>query len=100
MKNRYIICINNSTEQQEKKFIEYIKSYGLGWWHWLNNTLLLTDPKGKLNAGMIRDSLRDIFPDENILVIEINATKDTWSGFGPNTEEKNMFTWLKKHWVK
>lgn len=100
MKKRYIVCVNNSTKEQDEKFVEFIKSKNLGWWHWLNNTWLLVDDSGILTAADIRDSARDIFTPEYNIVIEIGQTTDTWSGFGIKTEDKNMFAWLHKNWKK
>lgn len=100
MKKRFIICVNNSTKEQENNFVEFLKSQKVGWWHWLSNTWLISDNNGKTNASYWRDHSRDVFENENILVIEINNEKDTWSGFGPSTDEKNMFKWLHDNWKK
>ena len=96
MKKRYIVCINNSTQAQDEKFVEFARNNNISWWHWLSNTWLLSEKSGKLGAADIRDALRDIYNDEYNMVIEISAEKDSWAGFGPKSEEKNMFKWIKK----
>ena len=98
MKKRYIVCIDNSNKEQDESFIAYIKEYGLGWWHWLSNVWLIVDKNGKLSAGEIRDKLRLIYVGEHTMVIEMRANGDTWAGFGPKSDDKNMFEWMKKNW--
>jgi hypothetical protein len=100
MKKRFIICINKSTKEQDEKFIEFIKSNKLAWWHWLSSVWLISDKKGIYTASTFRDEARRIFDDQHNLVIELNAEKDTWSGFGPKLENKSMFTWLKNNWKR
>lgn len=100
MKKRFVICINDATKAQEEAFISFIRDHNLSWWHWLSNLWLLSDKEGKLTAAQIRDELKTIFYNKQNLVLEITNEKDTWAGFGPNTDERNMFTWLKKNWKK
>ncbi|MBS1509836.1 MAG: hypothetical protein JST86_03295 [Bacteroidetes bacterium] len=100
MKKRYIVCINNSKKEQEEKFIEFLKDNSLAWWHWLPNTWLLSENTGRLSASFIRDAVKEIFDNEYNIVFEISQTNDTWSGFGPSSENKNMFKWLKNNWKK
>ena len=100
MKKRFIICINNSTKEQDEEFMTFIRSNNLSWWHWLSNIWLISDKQGKLTASQIRDEIKIIFDNEYNLVLEINNEKDTWAGFGPKTEDKNMFKWLKNNWGK
>jgi len=98
MKKRFIICIDNSTEEDKSKFIEYLKSSSFAWWHYLSDTWLLSDTSGKYTAATIRDKVREFFPTDYLMVFELSENGDTWSGFGPNTEERNMFAWIRKNW--
>lgn len=100
MKKRFIVCVNGSTKVQDHNFIDFIKIQNVGWWHWLTNTWLIADRNGKLSASSLRDKAVSIFGHEHVLVIEINNSRDTWSGFGPSSEDKNMFRWLKDNWKK
>jgi hypothetical protein len=100
MKKRFIICINNSTAEQEKLFIDFIKSNSVAWWHWLKNTWLISDTYGNLTCTTIRDAAIDIFESENLLVFEFREGFDTWAGMGPITEKRNMFKWLRNYWEK
>lgn len=98
MKRRFIILVNNSNENQNTEFLKYIKDNGFGWWHYINNSWLLTTNKN-FTANELRDVVRKIFNDEYNLIIELKGdTNDTWSGFGPNSDKKNMFKWLKEIW--
>jgi hypothetical protein len=72
----------------------------VGWWHWLSNTWLISDANGNLKASFLRDNVVEIFNKEHAFVIEIRKNDDTWSGFGPNTEEKDMFKWINENWKK
>lgn len=100
MKKRFIVSLNNSTKAQDQLFVEYIMNNNLGWWHWLKNTWLLVDNSGRLSASELRDIVKDIFKNEHTLVIEIGNNSDTWAGYGPTSEDKNMFEWLKDQWKK
>jgi len=100
MSKRYIVGLDSSTEEQDDAFLQFINDNGLGWWHWLNNFWLITDSSGKFSAGEIRDELNESHPSVEKLVIELSDSGDTWSGFGPKSEDQNMFTWLRKTWSK
>lgn len=100
MKKRFIICIDKSTKEQDLFFIEYLKTNKVAWWHWLSNTWLVSNTSGQLTASGLRDKLKEIFTGEHTLVFEITATNDTWAGFGPQSDSKNMFAWLKTNWQK
>ncbi|OFX25758.1 MAG: hypothetical protein A2041_14615 [Bacteroidetes bacterium GWA2_31_9b] len=98
MKKRYIICVNNSSEEQEKKFIDYIKSEKFGWWHYLKNTWLVIDLNGNSEISEIRDKVKELFDNEYNMVFQLKEDEGTWSGFGPKSEQKNMFKWIKENW--
>jgi hypothetical protein len=102
MAKRFIVCLNSGSVEQNDKFKEYIDENGLGWWHWISNSWLLRDHSGRLNSEIIRDKLLEIYPGTRNLVIELQgpSTNDTWHGFGPSGEEKNMFNWLRDTWSK
>ena len=99
MKKRYIVCINNSTAEQEQLFINYAKENGLGWWHWLNNVWFLVDSSNKVSSEVIRDKIIEIFNGEFNIVVELNSNGvDTWNGYGPSSENNDMFRWVDKNW--
>lgn len=98
MKKRFVVALDSAIKEQDEAFKEYVRSRGLGWWHWLTNLWLLTDASGQLTASEIRDVLTEIYPRVHALVLELRGDDDTWSGIGPKTEKRNMFKWLHKNW--
>ena len=65
MKKRFIVCLENSNNEQDDLFLNFIKENGLGWWHYIGNFWLLTDAYGKLSANLIRDKLNEIYGNRN-----------------------------------
>lgn len=100
MKKRFIVALDSSTSEQDKIFINYLKAKNVGWWHWLNNLWLIYTDTGDLTARKIRDDLNVIYPTTNKIIFELSGDSDTWSGFGPSSEERNMFKWIHENWKK
>jgi len=100
MKKRFVLGINSSTVDQDQELIKFLDLEKLDYWHWLSNMWLVVDIDGKKNASELSDSLMSIYTGENVIVLELDATSDSWSGFGPKGESKNMFTWLHEKWEK
>src|SRR5205085_1006915 len=101
MKKRFVVVANPTTVDQDKVFQDWIKTQGLAWWHWLNETWLLVDSTGNLTAAEIREKAKECFPSIRLLVLEFAANYDRWAGFGPRSEsdpKQNMFVWLKTNW--
>lgn len=98
MKKRFVVALASSTSQQNEAFKDYIRANRIGWWHWLPNVWLLSNPSGSLSAPKIRDELKTVYPGVHVLVVELSDSGDTWSGFGPTTEGKHMFKWLHDNW--
>lgn len=100
MKKRFVLIIESSTKDQNDAFLVWVKEQRMGWWHWFQNAWLLSNPSGNLTASVIRDKAGEYFPGENTLVIELKEGEGTWSGFGPKSEKRSMFAWLKRNWRK
>jgi hypothetical protein len=98
MKKRFIVGLDHSTTEQDTAFREYLRASGLNWWHWISDMWLLVDPYGQFSASQLRDKLNEIYPTVRNIVIEIRSDGDTWSGYGPKSEDKNMFTWIRGKW--
>jgi len=98
MKKRFVVLIESSTKEQNEIFLSWIKSEGIGWFHWFQNTWLLSNVRGHLSASDIRSEVRKAYGSANTLVLELQGVNDTWAGFGPNSEEKNMFKWIRDNW--
>jgi hypothetical protein len=95
---RFVVLVQSATKGQDDAFLGYIKANKLSWWHWLPNSWLLKGINTELKAANIRDAAREAFTGAHIFVIELNEDGDTWSGFGPKTERRNMFAWIHKSW--
>ncbi|MBG0624982.1 hypothetical protein I4P27_11140 [Enterobacter roggenkampii] len=100
MRRKFAVALDSSTVEQNKKLKEFIEENGLGWWHWINNFWLLTDAKGNFSAQSLREKLNEIYPGVHLLVISLDKDGESWSGYGPKNETKNMFNWLKDTWDK
>lgn len=97
MKKRFVVLVNDQNQEQEKSFIAYLNRNNCGWWHWLENSWLIVDLSGILTPDIIRDEVNKISPNSYSLVVEVPMNKN-WSGFGPNSENSNMFKWLHESW--
>ncbi len=98
MRKRFVVALDSNTGEQNEQFKEYIRDLRLGWWYWLDGFWLLTDSSGELTASELRDDLGEIYPGVRKLVLELRGDDDTWAGFGPKNDAKNMFSWLKRNW--
>ncbi|PSS71686.1 hypothetical protein AYI85_04935 [Shewanella algae] len=98
MKKRFAVALDSNTKAQNELFKQYIKENGYGWWYWIDGFWLLVDSSGKLTANQLRDDLGEFYPGVHKLVLELRGDDDTWSGYGPKSEKKNMFSWIKKNW--
>jgi hypothetical protein len=100
MKKRFIVALDNTTPEQNEEFKAYVVGAGLNWWHWISNVWLLIDNEGKWGITQLREKVREFYPGETVLVLELGPYDDTWSGFGPKGEKQNMFPWLEDNWKK
>jgi hypothetical protein len=97
MKKRYVVAVSDLSADDERLFREYIGENRFGWWHWIDNFWLLTDPSEKSSAAEVRDFLRNLPSSRRCIVMELEGVDKTWSGFGPNSP-KSMFEWIKGAW--
>lgn len=98
MSKRFIIGIDESNEDQNQEFLNFLKANDFGWWHWIDNLWLLTTDSDKHDAVSLSNKLNSIYPSIRRLVIELNKDGDTWAGFGPSSKVANMFDWLNSDW--
>lgn len=96
MNKRFVILLDSCTKEQEEAIRLSFKD--LTWWHWLPNAWLLSDPAGAYSALGIRNHIQVVVPNLYVMVFELNATGDTWAGFGPSAAERNMFDWIRRNW--
>ena len=100
MKKKFAVAMDTNSKSGNEEFKEYIRENGYGWWNRINGFWLLVDSNGELSASELSTDLDEFFPGARRLVIELKEDEGTWSGYGPNNEDKNMFTWIKKNWTK
>ena len=100
MKRFVVLLGNTATQSQHRAFKDFVSQGGIGYWHWLSHAwLLTTDDVPLFSAPWVRDKVEEFYPSIRCLVLELNKDGDTWSGFGPKGENKNMFTWMHKNWI-
>jgi hypothetical protein len=102
MKKRFIVAVDSATAEQDEAFREYVRVNRLGWWHWLSHLWLLVDPTGSQTASRLTDVLLGIYPGVSTLVLELREDSPGvfsghWSGYGPASEEGNMFAWIRRN---
>jgi hypothetical protein len=97
MRKRYLVSVSGLTKEDEKNFIDFLRSKGILWWHWINDFWMLVEKEGEDSKTQIRDFLRALESSRRGLVIEIEG-EARWAGFGPKLPEKDMFKWLRSTW--
>ncbi len=101
MKRRFIVAVDSSTKEQNEAFRDCVVEWGVAWWHWLDNAWLICDREGVLTADEIRDALYTTHVHESCLVVQLDENGgETWSGYGPKGEGRNMFNWLRRTWAE
>jgi hypothetical protein len=101
MTKRYVVLLQEGNDEMDDKFVnDFLDKNGMGWWHWLPHSWLLTDSSGALKVKDISNAVNGIYKEQYNLVIELNPDGDTWYGFGPIAEDKDYFSWLRANWKK
>jgi hypothetical protein len=94
MSRQFVIGIDDVSDDQKDALREMFSNHG-SWWNWIPGFwLVTTDDNTK--ASTVRDRVLEIVPNCNCIVIEIRES--TWSGYGPSSDNKSMFKWLKNKW--
>lgn len=99
MKKRYIVSIDgNITNQENENFNEFLKNKNVSSWHWLSNTWLIVDNSDSLSSEELCEKSIEIFNNRRNIIVDISSRK--WSGYGPQTENEDMFKWFDDNWNK
>ena len=96
MKRSFIIGIDSTSKEQAKSIEDWLKESGAGWWHWIDGMWLVVSHDSNMTVTSIREKLKTLAPGVTHLVIAVERI--TWAGYGPNSDERNMFTWLRNNW--
>jgi hypothetical protein len=99
MKRRFAVAVENMTLTEDTAFVEWIRTKNLGWWHWIPGFWLITTKSGGVSTEDIRNQLRKITGRKDVMVLEIQKPM-TWSGYGPDTRERDMFKWIRGTWAE
>lgn len=95
MTRRFVISAMEISTEDEKNFIEYLRTNRLGWWHWLNNFWLIVDKHDNITAANLRDELKKYSGFRRGIVMQVE--KVTWAGF---RDDPKMFDWVKSTWMQ
>ena len=96
MTRYFVICTDPITKGQSDSLREWIKQEDLSWWHWIDGTWLISSEKEDIDSDILVEKVQEFAKGTTCLVMEINPA--TWVGYGPNSEDRNMFTWLEELW--
>lgn len=98
MRSKFVVGLDKV--QSDQPFTDYIKAKDCAWWHWIPGFWIVIDYSGELDCARLRDDLNLIYPDARKMVIEIPGGEGSgsWAGFGPRSEQQNMFTWFEENW--
>ena len=97
MKNKFIVSVDQFSDENVRIFAEFLKCYGCGWWHWIQNIWLVIDYTEKLTAEIIANKLNEIEKNTNNLVFKIDNIQK-WHGYGPKIEDSTYFKWIRENW--
>ena len=96
MKRFFIIGLDPITKEETRGIEEWLSSNEAYWWHWLDGMWLVVSRDSDISVSYIRDNVRDITNRTTNLVVEVEPV--TWSGLGPSSDERNMFSWIHQNW--
>ena len=96
MKRYFVIGIDPTTKEQQKSIQEWLDSQDGSWWHWIDGMWLVVTNDSSIKVSEIRDEVVGRAPGVTSLVLEVKSV--TWSGYGPKTEKRDMFKWIKSLW--
>ena len=93
MAKLFVVSVDdNATLAQRDAFTAYVrglhKAIGVGFWHHLTSTWLITDPRKALTAGVLRDKVNELMPNVNVVVV--STTQADWAASAP----KSGHAWL------
>jgi hypothetical protein len=89
---RFIVALAEGTKAQHDAFTKAVKATGAGWWHWLPEVWLISDPRVDASAITWRDLARSHYPGTRVIALEV--TPAMWAVYGPEAS----FDWLRQYW--
>ena len=99
MTRRFILLVDRASNEEQKVVSDLLTSLGVVWWHFLHDTWLIVDLKGKLDsyfvATQVKEKLhpgQDEDPGRHLMAF-LATGSDYWSW----TTAESM-KWLEKYW--
>lgn len=96
MIRRFAVGANPMTDEEKATIQEWLRGT-CSWWNWINGLWLIRSDKDFHTTETIRDEFHKLAPDAHIIVIQI-PSGDTWAGYGPYNEQRDMFRWINNTW--
>jgi hypothetical protein len=47
MKKKFAVLVDTASDKQDDEFLKWLKEKGAGWWHWLSNSWLIANRRGR-----------------------------------------------------
>ena len=90
--NKFIIAIDDLTQDEKTELQVFVEGSGMGWWHWIGNFWMISTSDNDMTIAIIRNNIRKI-TNKMFIVIKVDNA-ESWSGYG----ESEKFEWLQKNW--
>ena len=87
-----IIVIDRPQPEEREAVHELVKANADTWWHWFENTWLVT---GNLTAVRWRDVLKPAAKPGPSAILIVQLADEGWAYFGPKAKERAK--WLHEH---
>ena len=88
-----------ATLEQRDAFTAYVnglhKTIGVGFWHHLTSTWLISDPGVTLTASKLRDTVNGFMPNVSVIVLSTTSTDD-WAASSPKSGHAWLYTNIRK----
>ncbi|MXY32978.1 MAG: hypothetical protein F4Y60_02580 [Boseongicola sp. SB0664_bin_43] len=99
MKKRFIVAVEGLTNKEQKLLSAFLAKEG-AWWHWIDGFWMIVVSGGSsLDTVAIRDKVKEIGDNPHCIVLQVQGSV-SWAGFGPSSDERNMFSWLRNTWSR
>ena len=86
----------DAPRKQRDAFTAYVRglhdTLGVGFWHHLTSTWLISDSRERLTASQLRDKVNEFMPHVKVVVMSTSHALD-WATSSP----KSGHDWLHKH---
>lgn len=97
MRKVFIVTVDgDATREQRDAFTDYVRelndTLGVGFWHHLTSTWLVSDSSDTLTVTKLRDKVNELMPSVNVVVLSTTSFTP-WAVSAP----KAGHAWLHKH---